>query len=92
MSEHLAKVATQFLERPGLAQTTVRSYESALIPLLARYGSWPIRLLDRPVLTEYFNGLDQIPTRHTIVTKPLFKLSSILRLIMDIYRRIQLDV
>lgn len=76
MSEHLAKVATQFLERPGLAQTTVRSYESALIPLLARYGSWPIRLLDRPVLTEYFNDLDQISYtthhRHQAIIQALF--------------------
>ena len=40
----LAMVATQFLDRPGLAQKTVKSYEHTLMPLLAQYGSWPIEI------------------------------------------------
>ena len=49
----LAMVATQFLDRPGLAKKTVKSYELTLMPLLAQYGSWPIEICDRTLLTEY---------------------------------------
>jgi integrase/recombinase XerD len=58
MSQPLATVATQFLERLGLAKSTIRSYESALMPLLSQYGRWPIELLDRQTLEDYFNGLN----------------------------------
>ena len=37
-------VATQFLDRPGLAKKTVKSYEHTLMPLLKQYGSWPIEI------------------------------------------------
>ncbi|UJB72530.1 hypothetical protein HRE53_26890 (plasmid) [Acaryochloris sp. 'Moss Beach'] len=45
MSQSLAMVATEFLDRPGLAASTVRSYEFTLMPLLKQYGRWPIKLL-----------------------------------------------
>lgn len=47
MSVNLVSLATQFLERPGLADSTVRSYKSTLIPLLKLYGSWSLEIIDR---------------------------------------------
>jgi integrase/recombinase XerD len=35
---NLAALATEFLERQGLVSSTVRSYESTMIPLLQQYG------------------------------------------------------
>lgn len=76
MSKPLAMVATQFLERPGLAKSTIRSYESALMPLLSQYGHWPINVLDRQTLETYFNGLDQVAYtthhRHQAIVQALF--------------------
>lgn len=60
MSEPLAQVATQFLDRPGLAESTVRSYEYTLMPLLKQYGRWPLELLDRQVLEEYLDSLSHL--------------------------------
>lgn len=60
MSPSLAQVATAFLERPGLATSTVRSYESTLLPLLKQYGRWPIEILDRESLSEYLDGLEDL--------------------------------
>ena len=57
MSVTLALLATQFLERPGLADLTIRSYESTLIPLLKLYGSWSLEIIDRELLIEYLNDL-----------------------------------
>ncbi len=48
----LANLATQFLERPGLSQKTIRSYESTLMPLLKQYGRLPINLLTRQQLEK----------------------------------------
>lgn len=76
MSQPLATVATQFLERLGLAKSTIRSYESALMPLLSQYGRWPIELLDRQTLEDYFNGLNQVAYtthhRHQAIVQALF--------------------
>lgn len=60
MSQSLAMVATEFLDRPGLAASTVRSYEFTLMPLLKQYGRWPIKLLDRQTLEEYLNSLTHL--------------------------------
>lgn len=60
MSEPLATVATEFLDRPNLAQSTARSYELTLLPLLKRYGSWSIELLDCEMLSDYLNGLENL--------------------------------
>ena len=57
MAITLATVATQFLDRPGLAQQTVESYEYALLPLLKKYGRWPIEIIDRETLENYLNEL-----------------------------------
>jgi integrase/recombinase XerD len=72
----LAKLATEFLERPGLAVTTLRSYEFTLMPLLKEYGRWSIDILDRQLLGEYLNQISNISYtthhRHQAVITALF--------------------
>jgi integrase/recombinase XerD len=76
MSIPLAMVATQFLERPGLAQKTVESYERTLMPLLSQYGSWPIEICDRETLETYLNSLSHLAYtthhRHQAIMQALF--------------------
>ena len=72
----LAALATAFLERPGLAKSTLRSYESTIIPLLNEYGRWSIEIIDRQVLVEYLNHLTDVSYtthhRHQAVITALF--------------------
>jgi integrase/recombinase XerD len=76
LSTPLATVATEFLERPGLARSTIQSYEVCLMPLLKEYGRFPIEVLDRSTLTEYLNGLSQLAYtthhRHQAIIQALF--------------------
>ena len=76
MTISLATLATQFLERHSLAKTTIRSYESVLMPLLQRYGHWSIEILDRSALTDYLNGLSHLSYtshhKHQAVIQALF--------------------
>lgn len=76
MSPTLAAVATQFLERQGLAKSTRLSYELTLLPLLERYGSWPMEILDRSTLEEYLNSLKHLSytthRRHQAILQSLF--------------------
>ncbi|ANV84115.1 recombinase XerC [Picosynechococcus sp. PCC 7003] len=76
MSVSLAKVATEFLDRPGLAPSTVRSYESTLLPVLKQYGRWPIELLDRESIGEYLNDRKNLSYtthhRHQAILQALF--------------------
>ncbi|PZD70167.1 Tyrosine recombinase XerC [Acaryochloris thomasi RCC1774] len=60
MSPSFATVATEFIDRPGLSQTTTRSYESTLMPLLQLYGRFPIDIVDRDLLETYLNGLTEL--------------------------------
>ena len=66
MTITLARLATEFLERRGLSQSTQRSYELTLMPLLAKYGRWPVEIISREVLSEYLEGLEHlsITTHH----------------------------
>jgi integrase/recombinase XerD len=72
----LAALATRFLERPGLANSTLRSYESTIIPLLKQYGQWSIEIIDRQILVEYLNHLTDVfyttHHRHQAVITALF--------------------
>jgi integrase/recombinase XerD len=72
----LAKLATEFLERPGLAATTLRSYEFTLMPLLKEYGRWSIDILDRQLLVVYLNQITNVSYtthhRHQAVITALF--------------------
>lgn len=60
MSASVAQVATKFLDRHGLASSTIRSYESTLMPLLKQYGRWPIELLERDRLSDYLESLEHL--------------------------------
>ncbi|MGC1309454.1 MAG: tyrosine-type recombinase/integrase [Phormidesmis sp.] len=75
-SSTLATVATQFLQRPGLAKGTLRAYESTLMPLLAAYGSWPINLLERGEVVEYLQSLTHLAyttrRKHQATVQALF--------------------
>lgn len=72
----LADLATRFLDRQGLAKSTLRSYQSTLIPLLKEYGRWSIEIINRQVLLEYLNHLTNISYtthhRHQAVITALF--------------------
>ncbi len=76
MSIPLAMVATQFLDRPGLAKKTVKSYEHTLMPLLKEYGSWPIEICDHQILTDYLDNLSHLAYtthhRHQATIQALF--------------------
>lgn len=56
----LAALATKFLERPGLSQSTIRSYEMALLPLLQQHGYIPVDQLHRQQLEDYLNTLSHL--------------------------------
>jgi len=72
----LATVATAFLQRPDLAASTRRSYESTLLPLLQEYGRSPIEILTRQALQDYLNNLTEISYtthhRHQAIIQALF--------------------
>lgn len=76
MSKTLAAVATQFLDRQGLAKSTRLSYELTLQPLLERYGSWPMEIIDRSALEEYLYSLTHLAYtthhRHQSIIQSLF--------------------
>ena len=76
MTITLASLATQFLERSGLSQNTIDSYESTLMPLLKLYGRWSLEIIDRDILVEYFSNLTDIKFtthhRHQAVITALF--------------------
>ena len=72
----LATVATAFLSRPGLARSTLRSYESTLMPFLQEYGQMPIEILTRQAIEAYLNSLTSISYtthhRHQAILQALF--------------------
>ena len=75
MSITLATVATQFLERSGLSKSTIRSYESTLLPLLQQYGRSAVDSLERQQLEQYFKSLDHLSytthNRHQTIIQSL---------------------
>lgn len=76
MTITLARLATEFLERRGLSQSTQRSYELTLMPLLAQYGRWSIEIVGRQMLLEYLAGLAHLSItthhRHQAIIQALF--------------------
>lgn len=76
MTTTLAALATQFLERTGLSSSTIRTYESILIPLLKQYGRWSVEIIDREILVQYLNDLKSVKFRthhkHQAVITALF--------------------
>jgi integrase/recombinase XerD len=73
---NLAALATEFLERQGPIASTVRSYESTLLPLLQQYGRWSIEIIDRQILATYLDSLTDLSytthRRHQTVIAALF--------------------
>lgn len=76
MSTSLATVATLFLEQSGLAHSTIKSYEYALLPLLKEYGKYPIKTIDRAQLEGYLKDLSHLKytthRRHQAIVHSLF--------------------
>lgn len=76
MVTSLANLTTQFLSRPSLNQKTIRSYESALMPLLKKYGAVPISHLTRQQIEQYLNDLTHLSyttrNRHQAIVQSLF--------------------
>ena len=60
MSATLAQVATAFLERSELADSTRKSYEQTLLLLLKHHGRLPIQSIDRQLLISYLESLDNL--------------------------------
>lgn len=60
MTISFATVVTEFLQRSGLARSTLKSYESTLMPLLEEYGRFPIEILTRQNLQEYLDSLTSL--------------------------------
>jgi integrase/recombinase XerD len=56
----LATVTADFLNRPGYATSTLKSYELTLMPLLKQHGRMPIELLTREILEEYLESLSAL--------------------------------
>ncbi len=56
----LATVVTEFLERPGLAPTTRKTYSVTLAPMLSEYGSWAIEIISKQTIVEYLNSLSHL--------------------------------
>ena len=56
----LATVAVKFLERTGLAPSTIKTYELTLLNFLAEYGSWPIEIISKQTLIEYLDSLSHL--------------------------------
>ena len=75
-SPTLATVATQFLQRPGLAKGTLKAYASILMPLPGAYGSWPIDLPERCEVVEYLQRLTHLAyttrRKHQATVQALF--------------------
>ncbi len=56
----LATVTADFLNRPGYANSTLKSYELTLMPFLKQHGRMPIELLTREILEEYLESLSAL--------------------------------
>jgi len=72
----LAAVIVKFLSRPGLAPSTVETYEVTLGSLLAEYGSWSIEIISKQTLVEYLNTLSHLKYtthhKHQAILQSLF--------------------
>jgi integrase/recombinase XerD len=72
----LATVAVKFLERTGLAPSTIKTYEITLLSLLAEYGSWSIEIISKQTLVEYLDTLSHLKYtthhKHQAILQSLF--------------------
>jgi len=72
----LATVTVKFLERTGLAPSTIKTYELTLLNFLAEYGSWPIEIISKQTLIEYLDSLSHLKYtthhKHQAILQSLF--------------------
>jgi len=72
----LATVAVKFLDRTGLAPSTIKTYEITLLSLLAEYGSWSIEIISKQTLVEYLDTLSHLKYtthhKHQAILQSLF--------------------
>lgn len=72
----LARLATEFLSRPGLSKSTRRSYETVLMPLLVLYGSVPVEIISRQLISDYLQAQEHLSItthhRHQAIIQSLF--------------------
>jgi integrase/recombinase XerD len=76
LSITLARLAREFLDRPGLSQNTRKSYEFTLIPLLKEHGWLSVEIITRQTMCDYLNALTHIHHtthhRHQAIIQALF--------------------
>lgn len=76
MTVTIARLATEFLERPGLSQSTRRSYQFVLMPLLVELGRLPVESMSRQLISEYLQRLEHLSItthhRHQAIIQALF--------------------
>jgi len=76
MTTTLAQVVTAFLCRQGLAASTLKSYELTLLSLLKVHGSLPVQLVNRQLIKDYLESLDELRytthNRHQAIISALF--------------------
>jgi integrase/recombinase XerD len=76
MTTTLAQLATAFISRDGLAVSTLKSYQQTLLSLLKEYGRTPVELIDRQLLKDYLQSLDDLNytthNRHQAIISALF--------------------
>ena len=76
MTITLARLATEFLNRPGLSKNTRNSYEFTLMLLLSESGRLNVEIISRQLLSEYLNSLTHLSYtthhRHQAIIQALF--------------------
>ncbi|MGD1704711.1 tyrosine-type recombinase/integrase [Dapis sp. BLCC M229] len=76
MTKTLALVATEFIYRDSLSNSTKLSYEVTLMPLLEKFGSYSIEIINRKLIEDYLTSLTHLSytthNRHQIIIQSLF--------------------
>jgi integrase/recombinase XerD len=76
MSITLARLATIFLDAKNINKATYNSYVSTLMPLLQQYGKHPIEIINRNIIIQYLENLQNISdstrNRHQAVIQAVF--------------------
>ncbi|NET46339.1 tyrosine-type recombinase/integrase [Okeania sp. SIO2B3] len=76
MTKTLAQVTTEFIYRDSLSNSTKLSYEVTLMPLLEKFGSYPIEIINRKLIEDYLTSLTHLSytthNRHQTIIQSLF--------------------
>lgn len=75
MTKTLAQVTTEFISRDSLSNSTKLSYEVTLMPLLEKFGSYPIEIINRKLIEDYLTSLTHLSytthNRHQTIIQSL---------------------